>query len=116
MNPMKAVRSISIGWPALSYKAITKWKKLDFLKLLGGCFSKWARPMPMLKSERNIKFIEMYVRKNKNVPMDETRVFSSWKPVTHVIDQFHTFKKDFPTHGCRHSMHLISRQENVISA
>ena len=30
----------------LSYSAITKWKKFDFLRLAGGCFSKCARPMP----------------------------------------------------------------------
>lgn len=51
MNPMKAVRSISMGCPALSYSAMTKWKKLDFRKLLGGCFSKCARPTPTLKHD-----------------------------------------------------------------
>lgn len=35
----KAVLSISTGWPCLSYSARTKWKKLDFLRLEGGCFS-----------------------------------------------------------------------------
>ena len=30
----------------LSYRAMTKWKKFDFLKFAGGCFSKWALPMP----------------------------------------------------------------------
>lgn len=48
MNPIKAVLSISIGCPVRSYNAITKWKKFDFRKLLGGCFSKCARPMPKL--------------------------------------------------------------------
>lgn len=49
MKPIKAVRSISIGCPARSYRAMTKWKKLDFLRLLGGCFSKCALPTPVLK-------------------------------------------------------------------
>lgn len=48
MNPMKAVLSISTGWPARSYKAMTKWKKFDFRRLLGGCFSKCALPIPRL--------------------------------------------------------------------
>ena len=46
MNAINAVRSISIGWPVLSYNAMTKWKKFDFLKLGGGCFSKCALPRP----------------------------------------------------------------------
>ena len=25
---------------------MTKWKKFDFLRFAGGCFSKWARPIP----------------------------------------------------------------------
>lgn len=39
-KPTKAVRSISTGCPCRSYRARTKWKKLDFLRLEGGCFSK----------------------------------------------------------------------------
>ncbi|TNN45215.1 hypothetical protein EYF80_044593 [Liparis tanakae] len=35
-----AVRSISTGCPWRSNSANTKWKKLDFLRLDGGCFSK----------------------------------------------------------------------------
>lgn len=53
------MRSISTGWPWRSYRASTKWKKLDFLRLDGGCFSKWARanPTPLKSKEmdRNIK-------------------------------------------------------------
>ena len=45
----KEVRSISTGCPCRSYMASTKWKKLDFLRLEGGCFSKCAlaRPTPL---------------------------------------------------------------------
>lgn len=43
---MKAVRSTSTGCPCRSYMASTKWKKLDFLRLEGGCFSKCARARP----------------------------------------------------------------------
>lgn len=42
----KVVLSISTGWPCLSYKASTKWKKLDLRRLEGGCFSKCARASP----------------------------------------------------------------------
>lgn len=42
----KVVLSISTGWPCLSYKASTKWKKLDLRRLDGGCFSKCARASP----------------------------------------------------------------------
>lgn len=42
----KLVLSISTGWPCRSYKARTKWKKLDFRRFEGGCFSKWARARP----------------------------------------------------------------------
>lgn len=52
MNPINAVRSISIGCPLRSYRAITKWKKFDLRKLLGGCFSKFARPMLRLTEKR----------------------------------------------------------------
>lgn len=48
---MKAVLSISTGCPDRSYKAMTKWKKLDFLRLLGGCFSKCALPTPILEEK-----------------------------------------------------------------
>lgn len=48
MKPMNAVRSISTGCPARSYNATTKWKKLLLRRLLGGCFSKCARPTPTL--------------------------------------------------------------------
>ena len=47
---MKVVLSTSIGCPCRSNKAKTKWKKLDLRKLLGGCFSKWARLNPTLKN------------------------------------------------------------------
>lgn len=40
------VLSISTGWPWRSYKASTKWKKLDLRRLEGGCFSKCARARP----------------------------------------------------------------------
>lgn len=52
---MKAVRSISIGCSLRSYNAITKWKKFDFRRLLGGCFSKWARPMPRLMRHKYVR-------------------------------------------------------------
>lgn len=45
-NPTKDVRSISTGCPCLSYRANTKWKKLDLRRFEGGCFSKWARARP----------------------------------------------------------------------
>ena len=48
----KAVLSISTGCPCLSYRAKTKWKKLDFLRLEGGCFSKCARASPTPLRER----------------------------------------------------------------
>ena len=41
--------SIRISTAYLSYRATTKWKKFDFLRLAGGCFSKWARPIPGLQ-------------------------------------------------------------------
>ena len=40
----------------LSYSAITKWKKLDFLRLAGGCFSKCARPMPGALNITSVRF------------------------------------------------------------
>jgi len=46
MKSTKLVLSISTGWPCRSYRARTKWKKLDFRRLEGGCFSKWARARP----------------------------------------------------------------------
>lgn len=46
MKSTKLVLSISTGWPWRSYRARTKWKKLDFRRLEGGCFSKWARARP----------------------------------------------------------------------
>lgn len=51
-----AVCSISTDWPWLSYKASTKWKKFDFRRLAGGCFSKCtrARPTPLLETEKLI--------------------------------------------------------------
>lgn len=53
---MKAVRSTSTGCPCRSYMASTKWKKLDFLRLEGGCFSKCARARPTpLREERSWK-------------------------------------------------------------
>ena len=58
-KPMKDVLSISIGWPCRSYRAITKWKKLLFLKLLGGCFSKCALPTPTLKFTSDASFITL---------------------------------------------------------
>lgn len=48
---MKAVLSTSMGWPCRSYNASTKWKKLLFRRLLGGCFSKCALPNPTLLSK-----------------------------------------------------------------
>lgn len=65
INPMKAVLSISTGWPARSYKAMTKWKKLDFLRLLGGCFSKCARPTPILETKK--KNYTYYLNHQKNI-------------------------------------------------
>lgn len=51
---MKAVRSTSTGCPCRSYMASTKWKKLDFLRLEGGCFSKCARARPTpLREEKS---------------------------------------------------------------
>ena len=50
---MKAVLSTSMGCPCLSYRASTKWKKLLFRRLLGGCFSKCALPNPALLSKSN---------------------------------------------------------------
>lgn len=63
MKPTKADRSISTGWPDRSYKAMTKWKKFDLRKLLGGCFSKWARPTPNLpiqKVRKHVKYHHCY--------------------------------------------------------
>lgn len=63
MKPMKAVLSISIGCPERSYRAMTKWKKFDFLRLLGGCFSKWALPtvdlenIETLDTQQNRKYV-----------------------------------------------------------
>jgi len=54
MKSMKAVLSTSIGWPWRSYSANTKWKKLLLRRLLGGCFSKCARPTPRLYTYRHI--------------------------------------------------------------
>lgn len=48
---IKAVLSTSMGWPCRSYNASTKWKKLLFRRLLGGCFSKCALPNPTLLSK-----------------------------------------------------------------
>lgn len=67
----KVVLSISTGWPCLSYKASTKWKKLDLRRLEGGCFSKCARasPTPLQAQAQNpapstknsqLKFIFFY--------------------------------------------------------
>ena len=42
-NPAKLACSISTGWFAWSYRFTVKWKKFDFLRLVGGGFSKWAR-------------------------------------------------------------------------
>ena len=52
IKPTKADRSISMGWPERSYRAMTKWKKLDLRKFDGGCFSKWARPTPNLRKKK----------------------------------------------------------------
>ena len=56
-----AVRSISIGWPRLSYSASTKWKKLLLRRLLGGCFSNWARATATLHHHI---IIETFIRGN----------------------------------------------------
>jgi len=50
MKSMKAVLSISTGWPCRSKNARTKWKKLLLRRLLGGCFSKCARLKLMLQT------------------------------------------------------------------
>ncbi len=60
MKEIKAVLSISMGWPVRSYKAMTKWKKLDFRKFGGGCFSKWALPIPGA-TLLNINIVTKYV-------------------------------------------------------
>lgn len=61
---MNAVRSISTGWPFRSYKAITKWKKLLFLKLFGGCFSKCALDRPIILTFFLFKWLLIMFKRN----------------------------------------------------
>ena len=58
MNLMKDVLSISIWFPLRSNSWIMKWKKLDFLRLEGGCFVKsiLARLHLEKKSNNDIHF------------------------------------------------------------
>ena len=58
MNLMKDVLSISIWFPLRSNSWIMKWKKLDFLRLEGGCFVKsiLARLHLEKKSNKDIHF------------------------------------------------------------
>ena len=51
INLMNDVLSISIWFPLRSNSWIMKWKKLDFLRLEGGCFVKSILARPHLKKE-----------------------------------------------------------------
>ena len=53
MNLMKDVLSISIWFPLRSNSWIMKWKKLDFLRLEGGCFVKSILARLHLEKKRN---------------------------------------------------------------
>jgi len=68
---MNAVRSISVGWPRLSYSASTKWKKLLLRRLLGGCFSKWARPTVTLPYTRTVT---LQRQRHVNIPRQLSQV------------------------------------------
>lgn len=106
-NPTKLVLSISTGCPRLSYRASTKWKKLDLRRLEGGCFSKCARaratplriqvaPSPVsttftwmpLNSFTNYKLLKKIEVKSKTLKF--------WSPKSSIyLDLYFTFQQIF---------------------